>query len=57
MMPFWGGVEGNCKSLHDSVTMLTHDLYMLCGLCFLARIIVKLMLEKVILSNAPMMRK
>lgn len=45
------------KSLHDSVTMVTGDLFVLCGLCFLTRIIVKLMLEQVILSNPVMMRQ
>lgn len=37
--------------------MVTGDLFMLRGLCFLTRIIVKLMLEQVILSNPAMMRQ
>lgn len=37
--------------------MVTDDLFMLRGFCFLTRIIVKLILEQVILSNPAMMRQ
>lgn len=53
----WAETEVSVKSLHDSVTMVTGDLFMLRGFCFLTGIMVKLMLEQVILSNPAMMRR